>query len=168
MSDINRQFLLAARPEGMIKESDFRYHEAPIPQPDDGEVLVQVEYISLDPSMRGQMQSDVAYAAALDLGVVMRARGVGRIVESRHPEFPEGAMVSGALGMQAYAIGNDRIDRFRIFDDSVDPKVVLGLLGGTGLTAYFGLLDVGEPQPGDVVLRRHLELRRRSRSLHRR
>ena len=148
----NRQFLLAARPVGMIKESDFRYHEAPIPEPDDGEVLVRVEYISLDPSMRGQMQSDVAYAAPLEIGVVMRARGVGRIVTSRHPDFPEGAMVSGTLGMQEYAIGNDRVDRFRIFDDSVDPKVVLGILGGTGLTAYFGLLDVGEPKRGDMVV----------------
>jgi NADPH-dependent curcumin reductase CurA len=152
VSDINRQFLLAARPQGMIKESDFRYNEAPIPEPADGEVLVRVEYISLDPSMRGQMQSDVAYAAPLDLGVVMRARGVGRIVTSRHPDFPEGAMVSGALGMQAYAIGNEHVDRFRIFDDSVDSRVVLGTLGGTGLTAYFGLLDVGRPKPGDVVV----------------
>ncbi len=152
MSNVNRQFLLAARPAGMIKETDFRYNEAPIPEPDDGEVLVRVEYISLDPSMRGQMQSDVAYAAPLDLGVVMRARGVGRIVKSRDVSFPEGAMVSGTLGMQEYAIGSERVDRFRIFDDSLDPKVVLSTLGGTGLTAYFGLLDVGKPKGGDVVV----------------
>jgi len=152
VSNVNRQFLLAARPAGMIKETDFRYNEAPIPEPDDGEVLVRVEYISLDPSMRGQMQSDVAYAAPLDLGVVMRARGVGRIVKSRDVSFPEGAMVSGTLGMQEYAIGSERVDRFRIFDDSLDPKVVLSTLGGTGLTAYFGLLDVGKPKGGDVVV----------------
>jgi hypothetical protein len=152
VSDINRQFLLAARPEGMIKESDFRYNEAPMPEPADGEVLVKVEYISLDPSMRGQMQSNVAYAPALELGVVMRARGVGRIVSSRNPDFPEGAMVSGTLGMQEYAIGSRQVDRFRVFDDTLDPKVVLGTLGGTGLTAYFGLLDVGEPKAGDVVV----------------
>jgi NADPH-dependent curcumin reductase CurA len=152
LTEVNRQFLLAARPQGMIKESDFSYHQAPMPEPEDGEVLVKVEYISLDPSMRGQMQSDVAYAAALDLGVVMRARGVGRIVTSNNPDFPVGAMVSGTLGMQEYAIGSNRVDRFRIFDDSLDPKVVLGTLGGTGLTAYFGLLDVGEAKAGDVVV----------------
>jgi NADPH-dependent curcumin reductase CurA len=152
MSNVNRQFLLAARPEGMIKESDFRYNEVPIPEPKDGEALVHVEYISLDPSMRGQMQSNVAYAPPLELGVVMRARGVGRVVTSRNANFPEGAMVSGALGMQEYAIGSDRVDRFRVFDDSLDPKVVLGILGGTGLTAYFGLLDVGEPKAGDMVV----------------
>ncbi|MDH3643895.1 MAG: NADP-dependent oxidoreductase, partial [Gammaproteobacteria bacterium] len=88
MSEINRQFLLAGRPEGMVKETDFQYNEAPIPEPADGEVLVKVEYISLDPSMRGQMQSDVAYAPALELGVVMRARGVGRIVKSRNANYP--------------------------------------------------------------------------------
>jgi len=152
VSNVNRQFLLAARPVGMIRESDFRYNEAPIPEPGEGEVLVRVEYISLDPSMRGQMQSDVAYAAPLELGTVMRARGVGRIVKSRDADFPEGAMVSGALGMQEYAIGSSRVDRFRIFDDSLDPKVVLGILGGTGLTAYFGLLTVGQPKAGDVVV----------------
>ena len=113
MSEINRQFLLAARPVGKIKESDLAFHKGKIPEPQDGEVLVKVEYISLDPSMRGQMQSTVAYAAPLDIGVVMRARGVGRVVESRNPGFPEGALVSGTLGMQEYAIGNAKVDRFR-------------------------------------------------------
>ena len=148
MSAMNRQFLLAARPVGKIKESDLVYNEASIPAPADGEVLVKVDYISLDPSMRGQMQSTVAYAAPLDLGVVMRARGVGRVIESRNADFPEGAMVSGGVGMQEYAIGSAQVDRFRRFDDDLDPKVVLGALGGTGLTAYFGLLDVGEPKAG--------------------
>jgi NADPH-dependent curcumin reductase CurA len=98
------------------------------------------------------MQSTVEYAVPLDLGVVMRARGVGRVIESRNPEFPEGALVSGAVGMQEYAIGSAEVDRFRRFDDDLDPKVVLGTLGGTGLTAYFGLLDVGAPKTGDMVV----------------
>ncbi len=152
MSDTNRQFLLAARPVGMVKESDLQLHEAPVPEPGEGEVLVRVEYISLDPSMRGQMENRADYVAPLALGDVMRARGVGRVVRSNDPEFPVGAVVSGTFGMQEYAIGSDRVDRFRRWDDAVDPKVVLGTLGGTGLTAYFGLLDVGEPKSGDMVV----------------
>ena len=152
MSDVNRQFLLAARPVGKIKESDLAAHQGEIPSPEDGEVLVQVQYISLDPSMRGQMQAAVAYSAALQIGDVMRARGVGRVVESRNPDFPEGALVSGTFGMQEFAIGNAKVDRFRRFADDLDAKLVLGALGGTGITAYFGLLDVGEPEAGDTVV----------------
>tara|TARA_A100001037_G_scaffold76055_1_gene68202 strand:- start:15784 stop:16791 length:1008 start_codon:yes stop_codon:yes gene_type:complete len=152
MSDVNRQFLLAARPVGKIKESDLAAHQGEIPSPEDGEVLVQVQYISLDPSMRGQMQAAVAYSAALQIGDVMRARGVGRVVESRNPGFPEGALVSGTFGMQEFAIGNAKVDRFRRFADDLDAKLVLGALGGTGITAYFGLLDVGEPEAGDTVV----------------
>ena len=88
MSDTNRQFLLAARPVGMVKESDLQLHEAPVPEPGEGEVLVRVEYISLDPSMRGQMENRADYVAPLALGDVMRARGVGRVVRSNDPEFP--------------------------------------------------------------------------------
>jgi len=152
MSDVNRQFLLAARPVGKIKESDLAAHQGEIPSPEDGEVLVQVQYISLDPSMRGQMQAAVAYSAALQIGDVMRARGVGRVVESRNPDVPEGALVSGTFGMQEFAIGNAKVDRFRRFADDLDAKLVLGALGGTGITAYFGLLDVGEPEAGDTVV----------------
>ena len=152
MNTVNRQFLLAGRPVGKVKESDLALHEAEMPTPAEGEVLVKSEYISLDPSMRGQMQAAVAYAAALQIGDVMRARGVGRVVESRNPDFPEGALVSGTLGMQEYAIGNANVDRFHRWADDLDPKLILGALGGTGITAYFGMLDVGEPREGDMVV----------------
>ena len=152
MNGMNRQFLLATRPVGEIKTSNFEYFEAECLSPNSGEVLVKNEYISLDPSMRGQMESTVSYAPALPLGTVMRARCVGRVVESCNDKYPIGSLVSGALGMQEYSIASDKVDRFRRFSDDLDPKVVLGTLGGTGLTAYFGLLDVGKPQHGDTIV----------------
>tara|TARA_A100001037_G_scaffold302736_1_gene334987 strand:- start:2229 stop:3086 length:858 start_codon:yes stop_codon:yes gene_type:complete len=102
--------------------------------------------------MRGQMESKVSYAKALPLGSVMRARCVGRVIESHNPKFPKDSLVSGGLGMQEYAVANESVDRFRQFSDDLDPKLVLGVFGGTGLTAYFGLLDVGAPKPGDTVV----------------
>jgi NADPH-dependent curcumin reductase CurA len=152
MNDVNRQFLLAARPIGMVKESDFQYRETPVPEPGEGQVLIRTDYLSLDPSMRGQMENRADYVAPLQIGDVMRAGGVGHIVRSRNPAFAEGAQVSGSLGMQDYVLSNGRDVPFRLVDDELDPTLVLGVLGGTGMTAYFGLLDLGRPAPGDVVV----------------
>jgi NADPH-dependent curcumin reductase CurA len=152
MSDVNRQFLLAARPEGMVKESDFEYREVPVPQPADGQVLIRTSHISLDPSMRGQMENRADYVAPLELGDVMRAGAVGRVMRSMHPGFPEGCLVSGSFGMQDYVVSDGRQPPLRRFEDDVTPEEALGVLGGTGMTAYFGLLDVGQPRPGDVVV----------------
>lgn len=150
MGDINRQFLLAARPQGMVKESDFEYRETSVPEPEDGQVLVRTEYISLDPSMRGQMENRADYVAPLQIGDVMRAGAVGRVVRSRNTAFPEGTLVSGSLGMQDYAVSEGR--QLRSFPDDVEPTQALGVLGGTGMTAYFGLLDIGQPKAGDTVV----------------
>jgi NADPH-dependent curcumin reductase CurA len=152
MSDVNRQFLLAARPVGMVKESDFEYREAPVPELRDGQVLIRTEYLSLDPSMRGQMENRADYVAPLHIGDVMRAGGVGRIVRSRNPGYAEGALVTGSFGMQDYAVSDGRDVPFRVVDPDLDPTLILGVLGGTGMTAYFGLLDLGEPKPGQTVV----------------
>jgi hypothetical protein len=152
MRTINRQFLLAARPSGMVKESDFEYRETPIAEIGEREVLVKTSYVSLDPSMRGQMENRADYVAPLAIGDVMRASAVGTIVASRHPDYPEGTLVTGSFGMQDYAVCSGREDRFRVFPADVDPTEALGVLGGTGMTAYFGLLDLGEPKPGQTVV----------------
>jgi NADPH-dependent curcumin reductase CurA len=152
MSEVNRQFLLAARPVGMVKESDFEYREVPVPELADGQVLIRTEYLSLDPSMRGQMENRADYVAPLHIGDVMRAGGVGRIVRSRNSAYPEGARVTGGFGMQDYAVSNGRDVPFRVMDADIDPTEILGVLGGTGMTAYFGLLDLGEPKPGQTVV----------------
>ena len=104
MSNMNRQFLLAARPSGMVQESDFEYTEVPKPIPGPNEILVQTTHISLDPSMRGQMENRADYVAPLNIGDVMRAGGVGRVVESNHPDFAVGDMVGGTFGMQDYVV----------------------------------------------------------------
>ncbi len=152
MSTVNRQFLLAARPSGMVRESDFEYRETAIPDIGENEVLVKTSYISLDPSMRGQMENRADYVAPLAIGDVMRANAVGTVAASRHPDFPEGTQVTGTFGMQDYAVASGREDRFRVFPGDVDPTEALGVLGGTGMTAYFGLLELGQPQPGQTVV----------------
>jgi NADPH-dependent curcumin reductase len=148
---INHQIKLAARPAGLPKHSDWQFAEAPVPEPRDGEVLAQVLYLSLDPAMRGWMNEGKSYIAPVGIGEVMRAGGIGRAVTSRHPGFVAGDHVSGTLGVQEYAV----VEGARLI--KIDPKhaplpVYLNTLGMPGMTAYFGLLDVGKPQPGETVV----------------
>lgn len=149
---INRQFLLAERPHGAIQEHHLRYNEADLPELTSGQMLVQVEYYSLDPSMKGQMEASVSYAAGIPIGGVMRGRGVGRVIASRNAVVPVGAQAFGFFGMQDFAVCTGDEPHFHVFDPPVNPQAALGVLGGTGMTAYFGLLDIGKPQPGDTLL----------------
>ncbi len=149
--DINHQIKLAARPVGLPKRSDWQFTETPLPEPRDGEVLARVLYLSLDPAMRGWMNEGKSYIAPVGIGEVMRAGAVGKVMASRHPGFAAGDHVSGLLGVQEYAA----LDAARLF--KVDPKLAplpmfLNTLGMPGMTAYFGLLDVGAPNEGDTVV----------------
>lgn len=151
MANINHQFRLAARPIGMPKRSDWTYAEEPVRQPGDGELLTKILYISLDPAMRGWMNEGRSYIAPVGIGEVMRAGGVGRVIESRNPAFAVGDHVYGVFGVQEYAISSGK------GIVKVDPRVArlpvfLGTLGMPGMTAYFGLLDNGQPKPGDTVV----------------
>ena len=136
----------------MVKESDFEYAEDSMPSIGKGEALVKTKYISLDPSMRGQMENRADYVAPLQLGDVMRARGVAQIVESRSDKLPEGALAWGTYGMQDYAVVREDTPQFRLLGKNEDPQLALGVLGNTGLTTYFGMLDVGRPNEGDTVV----------------
>ncbi len=149
---INRQFRIAARPVGMVKESDFRYTEEPIPDIGDGQARIRTTYLSLDPSMRGQMENRADYVAPLEIGDVMRAGGVGIVDASKHPDLPQGALVAGSLGMQDYSVTDNKTAPVRVYPAGTDPIAALGVLGGTGMTAYFGMLDLGEPKPGQTVV----------------
>jgi NADPH-dependent curcumin reductase CurA len=149
---MNRQFLIAARPRGMVQASDFKYQESSIPEIGAGEILIKTDYLSIDPSLRGQMENRTNYAAPLEIGDVMNAGGCGTVVASRNPKFPEGCKVQGSLGMQDYTVSDGRSNPVRQFDESLDPEAVLSIFGGTGLTAYFGLLDIGKPEPGNTVV----------------
>ena len=147
----NRCWTLAARPTGWPSESDFTLEERPLPAPRDGEVLVQVLYLSVDPYMRGRMRDAASYAAPTALGEVMTGGGTGRVVESRSSKFEPGDIVNGQLGWQEYAVAP--AGDLRKVDPSLAPiSTSLGVLGMPGLTAYFGLLDICDPRPGETLL----------------
>lgn len=147
----NHQFRLAARPVGTPKRSDWNLTEEPVVDPGPGEVLVKVLYLSLDPAMRGWMNETKSYIEPVKIGEVMRAYGAGRVIASKNPGFSTGDHVTGAFGVQEYAVSDGK------GLNKVDPKllplpVYLSALGVTGLTAYFGLLEVGQAKAGDTVV----------------
>lgn len=148
---LNRQITLAARPVGFPKESDFNLIETPAPSPNDGEVLIKILYLSVDPYMRGRMNDAKSYAKPVELGEVMVGGTVGKVIESRHLGYQAGDYVEGRLGWQEYAI-SDGAD-LRKIDPSLAPlSTALGVLGMPGMTAYFGLLAICDPQPGETVV----------------
>jgi len=151
MDAMNRQVRLAARPVGLPKPSDWEHTEEPVAEPADGEVLVKVRYLSLDPAMRGWMNDGRSYVPPVGIGEVMRAGGCGEVIASRHPDFEPGDHVSGVTGAQEYAmLGGDGL--IKIDPDLAPLPVHIGTLGMPGMTAYFGLLDIGKPQEGDTVV----------------
>jgi NADPH-dependent curcumin reductase len=151
MTELNHRFTLATRPVGMPKRSDWNYSETPVPDPADGEVLIKILYLSLDPAMRGWMNEGKSYVPAVKIGEVMRALALGRVVKSKNPGFAVGDYAYGVLGAQEFAISDGK------GLSKVDPKlaplpVYLGTLGMPGMTAYFGLLEVGKAKVGDTVV----------------
>jgi NADPH-dependent curcumin reductase CurA len=148
---VNHQFKLARRPVGMVQRSDFEYTEAPVPDPGDGEVLVKILYLSLDPAMRGWMNEGKSYIAPVGIGEVMRAGAVGRVVTSNDPNIAVGDHVVGMLGVQEYAVAKAK-QLTKIDPRRAPLPVYLGTLGMPGMTAYFGLLEVGQPKEGDTVV----------------
>ncbi len=151
MDAVNHQFKLAARPIGLPKPGDWQYTEGPVGEPGEGEVLVQVQYISLDPAMRGWMNDGRSYIAPVGIGDVMRALAAGRVVASNHPELAVGDHVTGLLGVQEYAVAKGHA--VMKVDPGLAPlPVYLGTLGMPGMTAYFGLLEIGKPTAGETVV----------------
>ncbi|MDX1982735.1 MAG: NADP-dependent oxidoreductase [Bryobacteraceae bacterium] len=151
MQSANKQVLLAERPTGFPEESNFRLVETAMPRPGEGEFLVAIAYLSVDPYMRGRMNEARSYADPVKIGEVMTGGAVGRIVESRHAKFQAGDYVVGPFGWQQYAI-SDGVGVRRV-DPAVAPiSTSLGVLGMPGLTAYFGLLDICRPKQGETVV----------------
>jgi NADPH-dependent curcumin reductase CurA len=147
----NRQWKLRARPAGMVKASDFELASVAAPSPGPGEALVKVEYVSLDPAMRGWMNEGKSYVPPVGIGEVMRAIGIGRVVASNDPSLAVGDTVTGITGVQEYASAAAKQWT------RVEPKLApaprwLGVLGMPGMTAYFGLLDIGKPQAGETLV----------------
>jgi len=148
---VNRQFVLAARPVGMPKESDFSLVEAPIPALANGEVLLRSMYLSVDPYMRGRMTGIRTYADPVNIGQVMVGGAVGKVVQSINPQFQPGDVVSGYWGWQEFAVSDGR-GLQKLDTRLAPPSTALGVLGMPGMTAYFGFLDICKPKAGETVL----------------
>jgi NADPH-dependent curcumin reductase CurA len=151
MDAVNHQFRLAARPQGMVGREHFDYVEEPVPELADGQVLVKTAYISLDPAMRGWMAEGRSYIPPVEIGEVMRAGTVGTVVESKGQKLAVGDHVSGWLGVQEYAVCEENAV-FKVARGEIGLPTYLGALGMPGVTAYFGLLDVGAPKEGETVV----------------
>jgi NADPH-dependent curcumin reductase CurA len=147
----NRQWRLAARPQGLIKDTDFEWREEPVRPLEEGEVLVRTIYLSLDPANRGWIREGPSYVEPVEIGEVMRGLTVGVVEASRNDRFTEGDLVSGTNGWQDYAV-SDGSDLRAIPPSPLPLTAHLGLFGIVGLTAYFGLLDVGKPKAGETLV----------------
>ena len=151
MDTLNKQVLLASRPQGAVTEDNFRFVEAPVGKPGPGEVLVKNEWLSLDPYMRGRMSDSKSYAKSTGIGEVMVGQTVGEVVESHDENFKAGDKVLTPLGWQLYGIASAK-DLTKIDTTRVPASYYLGILGMPGITAWFGLLEIGQPKPGNTVI----------------
>ncbi len=149
----NRQWLLARRPRGMVSTEDLTWVEdAPVPVPGEGEVLVRNLWLSCDPTQRGWMAGDT-YLPAVKIGEVVRSFAVGKVVESKHPKFKAGDLVQGLFGWQDYAcVKSGTSSAPAPVPRGVPVETAMSVLGLTGITAYFGLLEIGRPKPGETVV----------------
>lgn len=155
MTRTNGQWVLASRPEGMISESNFGYKEEPVREIQDGEVLVRNLYLAFEPAMRGWVDDVPSYIPPVAIGEVMRSSTVGQVIESKNDNYPKGQLVSGMLGWQQYFISDGTPGPFgglAAVPDGIPPYRMLSVLGGTGLTAYFGIHDIHPVKEGDNVL----------------
>ncbi len=150
-TSVNRQVVLRSRPVGMPKPDDFDLVESPLPSPKEGEVLCRTIYLSLDPYMRGRISGAKSYAASVEPGQVIVGGTVGEVLESRHPGLAKGDVVLGYDGWQSHAVSKG--GGLRKLDPKQAPvSTALGVLGMPGMTAYVGLLDIGQPKPGETVV----------------
>ncbi len=152
-NDVNRQWVLKNRPPGPIQADTFELRETPVPTPGPGEILIRNLWLSFDPAQRGWLNDMRSYIPPVQIGEPMRAGAVGQVIESNHPDFKPGNLVQGAFGWQDYiatkAAGMLPVTKL---PPGVPPNMALSILGLTGLTAYFGMLDIGEPKPGQTVV----------------
>ncbi|SPM36562.1 NADPH-dependent curcumin reductase CurA [Mycobacterium rhizamassiliense] len=153
MPDRNRRFLLRERPSGRIGPETFELVEEAVPEIRDGEALVRVDWISLDPTNRTWINDTPTYLPPVGIGEVMRAGGLGEVVASKNPNYPVGQIVQGLVGWQEYLVAADTQPLFGVdVAEGVSPSAYMGALGTTGLTAWIGIRDIGKPQPGDTVV----------------
>jgi NADPH-dependent curcumin reductase CurA len=145
----NQRIVLASRPQGWVTPENFRLEAAPLPRPGEGEVLVKNLWLSLDPYMRGRMSEAKSYVKGVDIGEVMVGQTAGEVLESRNPAFKKGDHVLTQLGWQLYGVTKEAT---KVDGSRVPLSYYLGMLGMPGMTAYFGLKELGQPKPGETVV----------------
>jgi NADPH-dependent curcumin reductase CurA len=148
----NRQVLLKSRPVGIPQAEHFELVSAPMPEPREGQILVRNQFLSVEPAMRGWVNAVANYSTPVGIGEVMRSFAAGTVVASKNPQFAEGDRVMGMLGWQDYAAVDARAITRKVRETDLPLSLSLGVLGLNGVTAYFALLDVGKPRPGDTVV----------------
>ena len=146
----NRKWILKKRPTGLVDESNFEFIEEELPAVKDGEILIQNEYLSVDPTQRMWLTDMPGYLPPIQIDEVIRSGGMGRVIESKNDKFDEGDLVNGFVGWQTHLISNGK--GFTKVPEILPIPTMINVLGLTGITAYFGLLDVGQPKEGDTVV----------------
>jgi NADPH-dependent curcumin reductase CurA len=148
----NRQVRLKSRPSGIPQADNFEIAEAAMPQLGDRQVLIRNEYLSVEPAMRGWVSAVANYSTPVAIGETMRSFAAGKVIASRHPDYAEGDAVMGMFGWQHYALSDGGSIVRKVAETDLPLSLSLGILGMNGVTAYFGLLDLGQPRPGDTVV----------------
>ncbi|RDI42027.1 NADP-dependent oxidoreductase [Nocardia mexicana] len=150
---INRQWVLRRRPQGELRDSDFELREVPTADLAPGEALVRVEWLGIDPTQRGWLNAGDNYLEPVPLGAVMRGSGVGEVIASNSAAYPVGCRVAGMVGWQDYAVASEQgLFGLNAVPPGIEPRLMLSLFGTTGLTAYFGITDIGRARAGETVL----------------
>jgi NADPH-dependent curcumin reductase CurA len=149
---VNRQVLLASRPDGIPQASHFRIVEAPVPKAGPGQVVVRNEWLSVEPAMRGWVNAAANYSQPVAIGAVMRSFAAGRVAESNDPAWPVGTPVTGQFGWQDFALVDGKAIERRIDESDLPLSLALGVLGINGVTAHYGLLEIGRPGHGETVV----------------
>jgi NADPH-dependent curcumin reductase CurA len=152
MTDRNRRLLLAERPTGMVGPQNIRLEETDVPEPGEGEALAQVRYLSIDPTIRTWMDDAPGYLPPIGLGEVVRSGGVAQVLSSNCARYAPGDWVFGMTGWQDYVLADEGERTLQVLPPGVSPTAALGVLGLNGMTAYFGLIEVGAVKEGDTVV----------------
>ena len=149
----NRKWILKKRPSGLVKDSDFELVSEVLPKINEGEILLENLYLSFDPTQRGWLNDVPGYLPPVQIGEVIRSGGIGRVIDSNNPEYKTGDLTFGLIGWQTHCLTKPNVDdRFRVVPDLLPIPTMLNVMGSTGITAYYGLIELGKPKSGETVL----------------
>ena len=149
----NRKWILKERPTGLVKDSDFELVSEVLPKINEGEILLENLYLSFDPTQRGWLNDVPGYLPPVQIGEVIRSGGIGKVIDSNNPEYKTGDLTFGLIGWQTHCLTKPNVDdRFRVVPDLLPIPTMLNVMGSTGITAYYGLIELGKPKPEEIVL----------------